>query len=470
MVRKTKIVCTLGPASESYDVLKNMILAGMSVARFNMAHGSYEEHQQRIDIVKKLRDELAVSVGIMVDIKGPEVRTGRVPQPIEVKSGDKFIFTSRDIDAHDNVCSISYPNIHIDAVVGGQILLNDGLLEMRIEKIEGTEIHCTVMNNGIVGNHKNMHFPGVHLNIPFVREKDIDDMNFAIQNQVEFIAASFVSRADEVLQVRRYLDSNGGENIDIISKIENREGVDNILSIIDVSDGIMVARGDLGVEIPIEQIPAIQKKLIKLSHLSGLKVITATEMLETMTKNQRPTRAEVSDVANAVYDGTSAVMLSAETSVGKYPVEVVKTMARICEASEKNINYKDNFNNLILKIENIADAVSHASVSAAHDLNAKVIVVCSHSGRTARMVSRFRPETPILAMTTRKFVYHKLSLSWGVAPLIVDLYETNEELARKAREKAKKFGYASYGDVIVVTAGITGESDGTNLMRIETIK
>lgn len=470
MIRKTKIVCTLGPSSESYDVLKDMVLAGMTVARFNMAHGSYEEHQRRIDLVKAVREDLGRPVAIMMDIKGPEVRTGRVPNPFEVNPKDTVILTSRDIESYDNVVPVTYNNIHIDAKVGGQVLLNDGLLELRIDSIVGQDITCTVLTHGIIGDHKNMHFPGVHLNIPFIREKDKRDMDFAIKNNVEYIAASFVSRAEEVQQVRRYLDSNGGNNINIIAKIENKEGVDNVESILKECNGIMVARGDLGVEIPIEQIPTIQKTLIKKCHLSGKRVITATEMLESMTHNPRPTRAEVSDVSNAVYDGTSAVMLSGETAVGEFPVQVVRTMARICLDTEKNLDYKKQFRKLDVKISTIADAVSHSCVSAAHDLNVKCIVVCTTSGSTARMVSRYRPETPILAITTNKHVYHELGMSWGVEPAMSLVYDTTEEVSNNARATAIKLGFAGLGDTIVVTAGVIKQLDGTNLMRIETLR
>ncbi|MDR0831762.1 MAG: pyruvate kinase [Bacillales bacterium] len=469
-MRKTKIVCTLGPATDGIDILKSLIDAGMSVARFNMAHGDYAEHQKRIDDVKKVREILGVPVGIMVDIKGPEVRTGKVETPIPVNEGDNFIFTSDVIEAKGNRCSITYPKIHEDVKAGGLILLNDGLLAMRIEKVEGHDIYCKVLGKGFIGDHKNMHFPDAHLNIPFIREKDINDMDFALKNQVEYIAASFVSRASEVREVRQYLDSHGGDEIDIIAKIENREGVDNIESILEESEGIMVARGDLGVEIPIEEIPNIQKKLLKKCYLCGKRAITATEMLESMTNNARPTRAEVSDVANAVYDGTSAVMLSGETSIGKHPIDVVKTMAKICVQAENNIDYVKQFRNLNVNIANISDAVSHSSVSAAHDLNAKVIVVCSSSGRTARLVSRFRPVTPILCLTPSKVRYEQLALSWGVTPVLVKTYQSIEEIASKAKERAVKEKFARTGDVLVITAGTSSASDGTNLMRIESIK
>lgn len=469
-MRKTKIICTLGPSSESYDVLKEMVQAGMSVARFNMAHGSYEDHQRRIDLVKKVRADLGVPLAIMIDIKGPEVRTGTVPKPMKVKLGDKFIFTTRDVVGENNICPVTYPSLHLDVFRGGQVLLNDGLLEMRIDNIKGQDIHCTSFGEGEIKDHKNMHFPGVHLSIPFIRDKDRNDMMFAIKNEVEFIAASFVSRASEVKQVRDFINYNGGGKIDIISKIENKEGVDHIDEILAACEGIMVARGDLGVEIPIEQIPSIQKELIKKTHLSGKRVITATEMLESMTYNPRPTRAEISDVANAVYDGTSAVMLSGETAVGKFPVNVVKTMAKVALFTEKNINYYKLFKELDVDIKTTPDAVSHSSVNAAFDLKAKAIVVCTHSGSTARFVSRYRPSAPIVSMTTREHVYHQLAMSWGAYPILAAEFESLEELIEKAKDSAMKYGFASSNDTVVITAGIVGSAEGTNLMRIEKLK
>ncbi len=469
-MRKTKIVCTLGPSSESYDVLKEMVQAGMSVARFNMAHGSYEDHQRRIDLVKKVREDLGVPLAILVDIKGPEIRTGKVPVPMEVKVGDKFIFTTRDVVGENNICPVTYPNLHLDVFRGGQVLLNDGLLEMRIDDIKGQDIYCTSYGEGFIKDHKNMHFPGVHLSIPFIRDKDRNDMLFAIKNDVEFIAASFVSRAADVKQIRDFLNFNGGEKIDIISKIENKEGVDNIDEILAACEGIMVARGDLGVEIPIEQIPSIQKELIKKTHLSGKRVITATEMLESMTYNPRPTRAEISDVANAVYDGTSALMLSGETAVGKFPVNVVKTMAKVALFTEKNMNYYKLFKELDIDIKTTPDAVSHSSVNAAFDLNAKAIVVCTHSGSTARFVSRYRPAAPIVSMTTKKYVYHQLAMSWGAYPVLAEEFDSLEVLIQQAKEAARKYGFANIDDTVVITAGDMNSSDGTNLMRIEKLK
>lgn len=469
-MRKTKIICTIGPASETYEVLCEMAKAGMNVVRFNMAHTDYETGQRRIDLVKKVREDLDIPLAIMVDIKGPEVRTGEVPSPINVKRDDKFIFTGEKIVAHDNIVPINYPDIASDVFVGGHILLNDGILDLVIEKIENGYIHTVALNDGTIGNHKNMHFPGVHLNLPFIREKDINDMNFAIKNDVEFIACSFVSRASEVKQIKEYLASQGALDIGIIAKIENKEGIDNLDEIIQVVDGVMVARGDLGVEIPIEKLPTIQKTMIRKVHMAGKRVITATEMLESMTHNPRPTRAEVSDVANAVYDGTSCVMLSGETTVGKYPVEVVKTMAKICEDTESNIDYDTKFKNIDFTITNIPDALSHSSVNAAIDLDAKSIVVCTKSGQTALMVSRFRPEMPIIAFVTNKKAYHQLAMSWDVFPQLMEEYYSTEELSIRAIDRTKQMSFIRKDDIVIIVAGIARQIAGTNLMRIEKIR
>ena len=469
-MRKTKIICTIGPSSETYETLCEMVKAGMNVVRFNMAHTDYETGQKRIDLVKKVREDLDVPLAIMVDIKGPEVRTGDVLTPISIKKDDKIIFTGEKITAHDNVVPVNYSDIASDVFEGGHILLNDGILDLVIEKIENGLIHTIALNDGTIGNHKNMHFPGVHLNLPFIREKDINDMNFAIKNDVEFIACSFVSRASEVKQIREYLATQNANDIGIIAKIENKEGIDNLDEIIEVVEGVMVARGDLGVEIPIEKLPTIQKTMIRKVHMAGKRVITATEMLESMTHNPRPTRAEVSDVANAVYDGTSCVMLSGETTVGKYPVEVVKTMAKICEDTESNIDYDTKFKNIDFTITNIPDALSHSSVNAAIDLHAKSIVVCTKSGQTALMVSRFRPQMPIIAFVTNKKAYQQLSMSWDVFPQLMDEYYSTEELSIRAIDRTKQMSFISKNDIVIIVAGIARQVAGTNLMRIEKIK
>ena len=469
-MRRTKIICTLGPSTDSYETMVALVKAGMNVCRLNMAHGDHDEQQKRIDLVKKVREELGVPLPIMVDIKGPEVRTWHVPEPIPVEKGDVFYFTGEQISAHDNIIPINYPDIAHDVFIGGKILLNDGLLAFEINEIKDNLIHCTALTHGKIGNHKNMHFPGVHLNLPFIRPKDVNDMNFAIKNDVEFIACSFVSRGEEVAQVKEYLDANGGNNISLVAKIENKEGIDNLDDIMEHVDGVMVARGDLGVEIPIEKIPSIQKQMIKKVHLAGKRVITATEMLDTMTHNPRPTRAEVSDVANAVYDGTSCVMLSGETSIGDNPVNVVRTMAKICEDTEANIDYDTNFKHIHFPIKNVADALSHSSVNAAIDLQAKAIVVCTKSGRTAMMVSRFRPVMPIIAFVTDIKAYHQLAMSWAVSPFLMEEYYSTEELSIRAIDRARQMPYIKKGDIIIVVAGIARQVDGSNLMRIEKLR
>lgn len=469
-MRKTKIICTLGPSTDSYDTLCKMAKAGMNVVRFNMAHGDYDTANKRMELVKKVRDDLNIPLGIMVDIKGPEVRTGQVDVPFKVEKGDKLIITGEQIPSHDNVVPVNYKDIANDVFVGGHILLNDGLLDLIIKEIKNDLIYCEALTHGTIGNHKNVHFPGAHINLPFVREKDIVDMDFAIQNDVDFIACSFVSRASEVKEIRAYLDAHNGSDIALIAKIENKEGIDNLDEILECVEGVMVARGDLGVEISIEKIPTIQKQMIRKVHLAGKRVITATEMLETMTHNPRPTRAEVSDVANAVYDGTSCVMLSGETAVGDYPVEVVKTMAKICEDTEANINYARNFKNIDFEIKNIADALSHSSVNAAIDLKANAIVVCTKTGQTALMVSRFRPSTPIVAFVTNIKSYHQLSMSWNVSPYLMDEYFSTEELSIRAIDRAKEMPYINKGDIIIVVAGIARQAHASNLMRIEKVR
>ena len=469
-MRKTKIICTLGPATDDYNILVNMVKEGMNVARLNMAHGDYDITLKRINLIKQVREDLKVPLGIMIDIKGPEVRTGKVDNPIKINKGDTVIFSGKISQVTNNIVPINYENIANDVFENGHILLNDGIFDLVIKKIENDNIYCQALNNGIIGNHKNMHFPETHLNLPFIREKDINDMNFAIENDVDFIACSFVSRGDEVKQVLDYLNLHNANNISLIAKIENKEGIENLDDIMKYVDGIMVARGDLGVEIPIEKIPSIQKKMIRKVHLAGKRIITATEMLETMTHNPRPTRAEVSDVANAVYDGTSCVMLSGETAVGDNPVNVVKTMARICEDTEQNIDYADNFKQINFPITNIADAVSHSSVNAAIDLDAKVIAVCTKSGKTAMMVSRFRPTNPIVAFVTSEKVYQQLSMSWNVLPFLLEEYYSTEELAIRAIDNVKALPFISKGDIIIIVAGIARQIDGTNLMRIEKIR
>lgn len=471
-MKKTKIVCTIGPSCSSVEVLKKMILAGMNVARFNFSHGEHADHKRMMDAVKQARAELGIPVAIMLDTKGPEYRIGRFEQsPITLKAGDSFTFTSDDIVGDEHRVSVSYKNLPNELEVGTQILLSNGLLEFRVTKIDGNNIETEVVIGGELSDRKSMSFPGKVLHQVFLSERDKDDLLFGIENDVDFVACSFVSNKENVEDVRRFLHEHGGDDIDIIAKIENRSGVDNIEEIIDAGDGIMVARGDMGVEIPFEQLPAIQKMMITTCRFRGKRVITATEMLESMIHNPRPTRAEISDVANAVYDGTSAVMLSGETAMGKYPVEAVAAMAKIAEQTERDIDYVERFHTAKFKIKNQIDALSHAACSLAIDIDAKLIVVCSRSGRTARLVSRFRSPKPIIGMTTDEKVWRKLALSWAVIPAMSEEFQSADVLFYHAVNVAKASGLVESGDVIVITGGqVNGKSGNTSLVKFETIK
>ena len=467
-MKKTKIVCTIGPACSSVDIIKKMILAGMNVARFNFSHGEHADHKKMMDAVKQARAELGIPVAIMLDTKGPEYRIGRFRNgKVTLAEGDSFTFTSEDILGDEHRVSVSYKNLPAELEVGSRILLANGLLEFRVTGIHGSEIDTVVENGGELTDRKSMSFPGKVLNQVFLSEQDKSDLLFGIENDVDFVALSFVSNKENVEDVRRFLHENGGDEIDIIAKIENRSGVDNI----DAGDGIMVARGDMGVEIPFEQLPAIQKMMITTCRFRGKRVITATEMLESMIHNPRPTRAEISDVANAVYDGTSAVMLSGETAMGKYPVEAVAAMAKIAEQTERSIDYTELFHTAKFKIKNQIDAISHAACSLAIDIDAKLIVVCSRSGRTARMVSRFRCPKPIIGMTTDEKVWRKLALSWAVIPAMSEEFQSADVLFYHAVSIAKKSGLVEPGDVIVITGGqVNGKSGNTSLVKFETIK
>lgn len=449
-----------------------MILAGMNVARFNFSHGEHADHKRMMDAVKQARAELGIPVAIMLDTKGPEYRIGRFEHsPITLKAGDSFTFTSDDIVGDEHRVSVSYKNLPNELDVGTQILLSNGLLEFRVTKIDGNNIETEVVIGGELSDRKSMSFPGKVLHQVFLSERDKEDLLFGIENDVDFVACSFVSNKENVEDVRRFLHEHGGDDIDIIAKIENRSGVDNIEEIIDAGDGIMVARGDMGVEIPFEQLPAIQKMMITTCRFRGKRVITATEMLESMIHNPRPTRAEISDVANAVYDGTSAVMLSGETAMGKYPVEAVAAMAKIAEQTERDIDYTERFHTAKFKIKNQIDALSHASCSLAIDIDAKLIVVCSRSGRTARLVSRFRSPKPIIGMTTDEKVWRKLALSWAVIPAMSEEFQSADVLFYHAVNVAKASGLVESGDVIVITGGqVNGKSGNTSLVKFETIK
>ena len=471
-MRKTKIVCTIGPACNNEETLTKMCLAGMNVARLNFSHGTHEDHKANIELIKRVREKLDISIAILLDTKGPEYRIKTFKdRKIMLEEGDRFTFTSRDIEGDETCVSVSYKHLPEEMSVGQRILLNNGLVIFEVESVEGSEIHCRVIAGGELSNRKSMSFPGKVLDQVYLSDYDKRDLLFGIENDVDFIACSFVSRKQDLVDVKEFLRDNGGADIDIIAKIENRSGVENIREICEECDGIMIGRGDMGVEIPFEELPGIQKYLITTCRLLGKRVITATEMLESMIHNPRPTRAEISDVANAVYDGTSAIMLSGETAAGKYPVLAVETMAKIAETTEKNINYRKRFFNTEFKIQNSVDAVSHATCSMAINLDARAIVVCSLSGRTARMVSRFRPPVDIIGICVDQKSVRKLSLSWGVTPVLGEAVPTTDVLFYSAYKTAKKVFDLKKGDQIVITGGqINGRSGNTNLLKVDTIE
>ena len=457
-MRKTKIVCTIGPASSSEEVFAEMCKAGLNVARLNFSHGTHEEHQQKFDMIHKVRKALGLPIAIMLDTKGPEYRICTFKnKKILLQDGDAFTFTTRQVEG--------------DGTIGDTVLVNNGLVIFTVERIEGTEIHCRVVVGGELSDRKSMSFPHKVLEQVYLSEQDKDDLLFGIRNGIDFVAASFVSRRQDVLDVRNFLDANGGQDIEIIAKIENQTGIDNVEEICEVCSGIMIGRGDLGVEVPFAELPAIQKYLITKCRLLGKRVITATEMLESMIHNPRPTRAEISDVANAVYDGTSAVMLSGESAAGKYPVKTVQTMAEIVEETEKHIDYETLFRKEEFQIKNMVDAISHATCCMACDIGAKTIVVSSLSGATVRMVSRFRVPVDIVGMATNERVWYRLALSWGVQPILCEeTFTSTDVLFYNALHAAKKAMHLHKGDNIVMTAGNTnGASGNTNLIKVETI-
>ncbi len=471
VMRKTKIVCTIGPASSSEDVIRGLCLAGMNVARLNFSHNTHEDHQERINTVKKVRAELGLPIAIMLDTKGPEYRIKTFKDgKIVLRDGDLFTLTARDIEGDEKAVSVSYANLPDELSVGDAILLNNGLLTFKVEEINGPDIVCRVINGGELSDRKSMSFPGRVMKQKYLSEQDKADIAFGVKNEVDYIACSFVSCKQDLIDVKNYLKELDAQSIELIAKIENQSGFDNIEEICEQCDGIMVARGDMGVEIPFELLPAIQKKLITKCRMLGKRVITATEMLESMIVNPRPTRAEISDVANAVYDGTSAIMLSGETAAGRFPVESVKTMAKIAETTENNIHYHKRFRNTEFKIKNSADAVSHSTCGMAIDLDAKAIVACSLSGMTARMVSRFRPSVPIIGLTTDERTWRRLALSWGVIPAMCEKFTSTDVLFYTAKKIAEGQLSLLKDDKIVITGGDTsGESGNTNIIKIERI-
>lgn len=470
-MRKTKLICTIGPASENEETLTRMFEAGMNVARLNFSHGSHEEHQKKIDLIKKVREKMNLPVAIMLDTKGPEyrIRTFRDGK-ITLKEGDPFTFTTEEIEGDETRVAVNYKGLVNDLKVGDRITVNNGMVVFEVRALKGNDAVCEVITGGVLSNKKSMSFPNKVMSGPYLSEQDKADLLFGIKNDVDFVAASFVSTKQDALDIRNFLNEHGGERIDIIAKIENRAGVDNVEQICEACEGIMIARGDLGVEIPFVEVPSVQKYLISKCRMLGKRVITATEMLESMITNPRPTRAEISDVANAVYDGSSAVMLSGESAAGKYPVEAVRYMAQICEYTEQHTSYRKRFYNSEFRIKNNLDAISHATCSMAIDVDAKAIVVCSVSGTTARLVSRFRCPVDIVGMTTDKKIWRKLGLSWGVTPVLSEEFPSMDVMFYYAMANARKALGLKPGDNVVLTGGpINGKSGNTNTIKVETI-
>ncbi len=470
-MRKTKIVCTIGPACSDEKTLTEMCRNGMNVARLNFSHGTHEEHQARIDMIKKVRKKLNLPIAIMLDTKGPEYRIKTFKEgKIQLKEGDTFTFTTKDVEGNNERVSVNYAGLPQDLDIGGVILLNDGLLKFEITDKTETDLICKVLIGGELSNRKSMSFPNKVLHQVYLSEQDKSDILFGIKNDIDYIACSFVSVKQDLLDIKAFLQENGEQHIGLIAKIENQSGIDNIEGICSECEGIMIGRGDMGVEIPFDELPAVQKKLITKCRMLGKRVITATEMLESMIYNARPTRAEISDVANAVYDGTSAIMLSGETAAGKYPALAVKTMSKIAETTEKSIHYSKRFANSEFNIRNTVDAISHATCGMAIDIGAKAIAVCSLSGMTARMVSRFRSPVDILGVTTNEKTWRRLALSWGVFPVMCEQFTSIEVLFYTAKKLAQENLHLEPGDHIVITGGITnGESGNTNLIKIESI-
>lgn len=470
-MKKTKIVCTLGPSSCTKEVISAMYDAGMNVCRLNFSHGTHEEHAAKIKIIKELREERGIPLPILLDTKGPEFRTGRYENgKITLKSGDEFTFTTEQIIGNEKKVSVNYPYLCEVLKKGDTILLNNGLMSFTVTEVTDKDVKTVVIDGGETRDHKSMFFPNKELKLDFLSEQDKSDILFGIEQGIDFIALSFVSEEKNITEVRNFLKANHGEGIDIIAKIENTSGVKNLESIVKASDGVMVARGDLGVEMPYETIPNTQKRMIDVCRILGKRCITATEMLESMIHSPRPTRAEISDVANAVYDGTSAVMLSGETAAGDYPVEAVKAMAKIVEQAEKNDEYLQVIPENEFVISSPVQALSHSACTLAKDLGAKAIVVCTHTGMTARMVSRFRPQIPIIGLTTNEKAFRKLALSWGVVPMMIDEFNSVDVLFYFAKESARKSELVKRGEKVVLTGGTpTGKGGNTSLISIDVL-
>jgi pyruvate kinase len=471
-MRKTKIVCTIGPASESLEMMKKLIEAGMNVARLNFSHGDFEEHGNRIKNIRQASKELGKTVAILLDTKGPEIRIGKLQEePIELVENEYLTLTTEEILGDKDRIHVTYKNLPNDVKVGSTILIDDGLIGLTVVDIQGTEIKCRIVNGGQIKGRKGVNVPGVKISLPGITDKDAADIVFGIEQGIDFIAASFVRKASDVLEIRELLEKHNASHIQIISKIENQEGVDNLDEILEVSDGLMVARGDLGVEIPAEEVPLVQKRMIEKCNLVGKPVITATQMLDSMQRNPRPTRAEASDVANAIFDGTDAIMLSGETAAGKYPVESVRTMARIAERTEAALNYREIFHRLSNAQEiSVTEAISQAVAKSALDLNANAIITATESGYTARMVSKYRPKAPIIAVTPNEDVMRRMALNWGVLPVKGEHVPSTDIMFEMAVDSALKTKVVQPGDLVVITAGVpVGRSGTTNLIKIHHI-
>lgn len=474
ITRKTKIICTLGPATDDPRVLEKMMLAGLDVARFNFSHGSYEDHTKRLEELVTLREKLNLPVATLLDTKGPEIRLGDFEDPdgVEIKDGDKYILTTKECLGNSEKCYVNYDGLTGDVKNGTTILINDGLISMTVDRVKGPDIYCTVVDGGLLTNHKGVNVPGVELKMPYLSSRDMADLQFGKEHDFDFIAASFVRSATDITILRNYTDAIGWKNVKIIAKIENAQGVDNIDDIIAASDGIMVARGDMGVEIHFELIPSIQKMIIHKVYEAGKIVVTATQMLESMVTNPRPTRAEITDVANAIYDGTSAIMLSGESAVGKHPVEAVEAMASIAKTTEQDIDYIKRFNKFYPEsgAKDTTSAISHATVTTSHDLNASAIITVTKSGTTARMISKFRPFTSIVGATIDDKVWRQLNLSWGVTPVKCEVKDNTDELFDHAVEVSYKAGIIQNGETVVITAGIPlGISGTTNMLKVQEV-
>ena len=467
-MRKTKIICTLGPSTDKDGVLEELIKEGMNVARFNFSHGLHDEQKGRIDKLKEIRTRLGKPIAALLDTKGPEIRICEFADgKITLKEGQLFTLTPDDIEGNENIVSVTYKELYKDVRPGNHVLIDDGLIELEVQKIKSHDIVCKVINGGVLGNKKGVNLPGVEVNMPFISPKDRDDILFGIKEGYDFIAASFTRTAADIKEIRDILEKNGGQGIKIIAKIENQQGVDNIDSIIEAADGIMIARGDMGVEIPLEDVPVIQKDIISKVYTAGKQVITATQMLDSMIKNPRPTRAETTDVANAIYQGTSAIMLSGETAAGKYPVEALKTMVKIAVRTEADVEYNKQFRvRYNGGASNMTTAISHATCMTAIDLDAKAIIAITRSGNTARMVSKYRPGCMIIGCTPDERTCRQMNLAWGVTPIHMKEEYSMEILLLHATEAAEEKGYVKKGDVVVLTVGVPlGRSGNTNLLK-----